>query len=451
MDNILTQLEHIIMTVSDIIWPIFLPFILIVGLITSIRTVFIIQKKATLPSKFKIKNAIGPASISLGAMIGTGAIVGVLGALSKLWSSGQVNIEVMALWALIGALIMVPVSYSETLNSKIMKKTPKEYISDLINPVLGMIYAVCFVALAVFGFGGFQFSGIDSVASIVASKFMGINTTLIQRYLFIILPVILIVAIIVLSKKHEIFMDAMTYMIGTAIALYFIFFIIFLIKTASYISVFLQGMIDGLSNPINAMLGVPLGLILGMQKIIQTAETGLGALAMAAQEADTMPREAAMISLIPTIVTVFVSVIVTCYITSYGVRNGIIVFPADSVTRVTQLFETAQYVVGTFGLIVMCIFTVLSALTTILGSYYYMSKLFKKNAMNKNIAIYLVLVVSAGTLAVFGANVVFEATDLLLFVLCGINVTALFIFTLKDWKKYIINDSEYISNNKRSL
>ena len=130
MDNLLTQLEHIIMNISDTIWPIFLPFILIIGLITSISTIFIIQKKATLPSKLKIKNAIGPAAISLGAMIGTGAIVGVLGALSKLSANGQVNIEVMALWALIGALIMVPVSYSESLNSKIMQKTPKEYMSE---------------------------------------------------------------------------------------------------------------------------------------------------------------------------------------------------------------------------------------------------------------------------------------------------------------------------------
>ena len=91
----------------------------------SIRTIFIIQKAATKPAKLQLKNVIGPASISLGAMIGTGAIIGVLGALSKLSSSGEKNIEAMAIWALIGACIMVPVSYAETLNSKIMNKTPK--------------------------------------------------------------------------------------------------------------------------------------------------------------------------------------------------------------------------------------------------------------------------------------------------------------------------------------
>ena len=72
-----------------------------------------------------------------------------------------------------------------------------------------------------------------------------------------------------------------------------------------------------------------------------------------------------------------------------------------------------------------------------------MTKLFKSNHINTNIAIYLVLVFAAGTLAVFGANVVFEAVDLLLFVCCGLNVTALCIFTFKEWKKYeIVEDNE---------
>ncbi|MGG7060565.1 hypothetical protein ACQPUZ_20225, partial [Clostridium tertium] len=113
-----------------------------------------------------------------------------------------------------------------------------------------------------------------------------------------------------------------------------------------------------------------------------------------------------------------------------------ITFQGGAAERLAEYFATAQSVTGMFGLVVLCAFTVLSALTTILGSYYYMTKLFKQNPINKNIAIYLVLIVTAGTLAVFGANVVFEAVDLLLFVLSGINVTALAIFTIKAWKSY---------------
>ena len=436
----LHQLEAVITAISDAVWPVFLPFMLIVGAFTSIRTIGMVQKKTTKPAGLKIKNIIGPASISLGAMIGTGAIIGVLGALSKFFHSGEVNVESMAIWALIGACIMVPVSYAETLNSKIMGQGPKEYIGKLIHPALGMVYAVCFVALAVFGFGGFQFSGIDSVAKLVASTYMSMDLTLLQRYLFIVVPVLLVVAALVLSKKHEIFMNAMTYMIGTAVVGYFAFFILFVIKTGGYIPTYFAHIIEGMTNPVNGFSGIMLGFVLGMQKVLQTAETGLGALAMAAQEADTQPREAAMISLIPTVVTVVVSIVVTSYIASYGINAGLITFEGGAAERLAEYFFTAKEVTGMFGLIVLCAFTVLSALTTILGSYYYTTKLFKKNSINKNIAIYLVLIIAAGTLAVFGANVVFEAVDLLLFVLCGINVTALAIFTIKEWKKYIIAD-----------
>lgn len=446
----LHQLEAVITVISDAVWPIFLPFMLIVGAFTSIRTIGMIQKKATKPAGLKIKNIIGPASISLGAMIGTGAIIGVLGALSKFFHSGEVNVESMAIWALIGACIMVPVSYAETLNSKIMGKSPKEYIGDLISPKLGMVYAVCFVALAVFGFGGFQFSGIDSVAKLVTSTYMSMNLTLLQRYLFIVVPVLVVVAALVLSKKHEIFMNAMTYMIGTAVVGYFAFFTLFVIKTSGYIPTYFAHILEGMTNPVNGFAGITLGFVLGMQKVLQTAETGLGALAMAAQEADTQPREAAMISLIPTVVTVVVSIVVTSYIASYGINAGLITFEGGAAERLAEYFFTAKEVTGMFGLIVLCAFTVLSALTTILGSYYYTTKLFKKNSINKNIAIYLILIVAAGTLAVFGADVVFEAVDLLLFVLCGINVTALAIFTIKEWKKYIIVDDNDVDQRKAS-
>ena len=298
MHDILLQVEHLITKVSDAIWPVFLPFILVVGAIMAVRSIVIIQKKATEPAKLNIKNVIGPASISLGAMIGTGAIIGVLGSLSKLSANGQANIEAMAIWALIGSLIMLPVSYSETLNSKIMGKTPKEYIGDLINPKLGILYAVCFVALAVFGFGGFQFSGIDSVAATILNNKFGIELSLVQRYLFIVIPVILVVGALVLSKKHELFMGAMTYMIGTAVAGYFIFFTIFVVKTYDYIPTFFQGMIEGMKNPVNAMMGVPLGFILGMQKVIQTAETGLGAARRTCFEAVSRPgRTSAVIGI----------------------------------------------------------------------------------------------------------------------------------------------------------
>lgn len=449
MQNLLLQLEHGITAISEFIWPIFIPFMLIVGAYMSLTTIFTIQPKLTEPSKLKFKNLIGPASISLGAMVGTGAIVGVLGAVSKLYLAGQYNIEAMALWALIGACIMIPVSYSETVNSKIMKKGPREYISDMITPKLGLFYAISIVALIVFGFGGFQFSGIDSVFTIVASQFMNIELGLMQRYLFIVIPVIGIVSLIVLSKKDDVFMSAMTYMIGTALAGYLLFALVFICKTSSYIPAYFSGMIEGMMNPVTAMVGVPMGLILGMQKVLQTVETGLGCLAMSAQQSDSKPREAGMISLIPSIVTLFVAIFITSYIASYGIEAGIIDYSLglNSLERLSTFFDTASAVTGIFGVIVLSLFTVLSATTTILGSYYYLRKLFKKNSDTKNIIIYLSLITVAGTLAIFGANVVFEAVDLLLFVCCGINLTALAMFARKTSKE-LKAKKENVEENK---
>lgn len=435
--NVLEVLEKIIGTLSNVIWPVFLPCILILGAYLSIRIFTRIQGSTTRKSKVRLANLIGPASISLGAMIGTGAIIGVLGSLSNLVSQGQTHLEAMAIWALIGAVIMVPVSYSETLCSKIMGKTPKEYIEMLLSKKFSFIYAVGFAALYIFGFGGFQFSGMDSVFTIITGQYMDIALSEMQRFLFIVVPIIIIVAGIVLTKKHDLFINAMTYMIGTAVAAYFIFFMLFIIKTRSHIPVYFEGMLEGIKNPINAMLGVPLGFILGMQRVIQTAETGLGALAMSAQESDSEPREAAMISLLPTVVTILVSIVVTTYIASYGMTNGIIQLPASSVERLEHFFMTASSVTGIFGLIVLCMFTVLSGLTTLLGSYYFLTVLFN-NKENTNIAIYLALIITAGTLAVFGFNIVFDAVDLLLFVVGGINVTALAVFAYKKWKTYII-------------
>ena len=118
-----------------------------------------------------------------------------------------------------------------------------------------------------------------------------------------------------------------------------------------------------------------------------------------------------------------------------GLSKGIIKYPADSVDRLAGYFETATYITGNFGLIVLSLFTVLSALTTLLGSYFFLNQLFQ-NKENTNIAIYLVIMITAGTLAVFGFNIIFDAVDLLLFVVGGINVTALAVFVTKKWKEY---------------
>ena len=435
MNRFLESAEEIVGRLSGAIWPVFLPFMLILGIYISVKVIFVINRRTTRRASLDPKNIIGPASISLGAMIGTGAIVGVLGSLSNLAGQGQVRFESIVFWAVVGAIIMVPVSYAETVSSKVMHRVPVEYISFLLNPIAGIVFAVAFAALYIFGFGGFQFSGIDAVVTIVADRYAGTSFSQMQRYLFIVIPVLIIVAIIVLSKKHSLFMRAMTYMIGIAVAAYVLFFCVFIVRTSDYLPLFFSRMMEGVRNPTSAMLGIPLGFILAVQRVLQTSETGLGAMAMAAVESDSDPREAGLIALIPTILTVFIAIFVTTYIASYGVDSGIITYPANAIDRLAGYINTASDVTGYLGLIVLCLFTVLSALTTLLGSYFFLNQLFH-NKENINITIYLVIILLAGTLAVFGFNIVFDAVDLLLFLVAGINMIALTVYVTKTWKRF---------------
>ncbi len=431
-------LENVISRTSEIIWPIFLPILFLLSIYIGYKIIFKVQYQITDKQSISFKNMIGPMSISLGTMIGTGAIIGVLGSLANLYLSTQIHIEALAFWAVIGGLILIPLSYVETIVAKVMNKPTQKYLEILLGKTASKIYAISFIVLHIFGFGGFQFSGINTSISIISQRYFDISLIEIQRYLFIVIPIIIIIAIIILSKKHHIFINAMTYMIGTAVFLYFIFFFMFLFKTSDYITIFLSNMFEGIKNPSNAIIGVPTGLILGSQRVIQTAETGLGALGMSSLEADSKPREAAIITLIPTVITIFVAIFVTSYITSYGIYNGFFTIDAtvDSFVRLESFFITATVVTGKFGLYVLILFTILSGLTTLLGSYFFLDSLLDISE-NSKIIIYFVLTITAGTLAVFGFDIIFEVVDLLLFVVLSLNVIGLFKFSISYYKNYI--------------
>ncbi len=436
----LLQIEHITTSLSEFIWPLFLPVLLVLAVFVGYKTIFVVKNKITQKGMIKFSYFVGPVSISLGAMVGTGAIIGVLGSLSKLNSFGQMHIEAMSLWAVIGGLILVPLNYSETMVTKITKSPPHQYLSFLISPLAGKVYGLSFVTLYIFGFGGFQFSGIDTAITIINTRFFDINFSEPQRYLFIVVPLIIFLASIVLIKKHNIFINALSSMIGAAVIMYFVFVIFFFIKTANYFDTYLANIWIGFTNPVSMMLGVPTGLILGFQRIIQTSETGLGALGMASLEADSKAREAGIISIIPTVITIFVALIVTNYITSYGYAKGFIILSRDGVQangieRLTGFFNTAIEVTGDIGLFVMLFFTILSGVTTLLGSYYFLGILTNLKE-NQKILAYLVLITSAGTLAVFGFTIIFDVVDLLLFVVISLNVTGLAKFMHREYRQY---------------
>ncbi len=426
--------EEILASVTGVIWDLFLPILVIAGLYIWIKIIFGIRKKISTPSKATLKQAIGPISISLGAMVGTGAIVGVLGAINKL--PANVSPEAISVWSLVGMVLMIPLIYSEVLVTKVMNKSPKEYISYFICKKAGVVYAFAFMILYVFGFGGFQFGGINDVAGVIITDvFHKDALTSFESYIYIVMALFVFSAGVILTKKHELFINMLTVMISIAVVAYIIFLGAFIIHTNGFAHIYLNTMWQELIHPVNMAIGLPVGLLFGLQRIIQTAEAGLGGLAMSSLESDSKPRAAAIIAMIPSTITIIIAIMGTTYVASYGIYSDVM---EQGNVNLESFFLVAQHVTGTPGVIIIILFAILSGLTTLIGSYYFVDILMPYK-QNSKIGIYIILIFVAGTLAVFGASIVFEMIDLLMFLVTALNMTALFIFARRGYKKYLLD------------
>ena len=224
MENFLSQLSNITVILSNVIWPLFIPFLLLVGIYICSQVLLNIRSLTTEKCKLNILHIIPQASVSLGAMMGTGIIIGFLGALSTLYMGGQVYVEGVALWALLGSSVLIPISYCETLIAKIVNMTPREYIAKFISKNASKLYVVSLTLLYVFAIGGVQFSGMDAIIITTLDKVAGIQINELQRYLFIIIPIIGVLALVTLRNRQDVFIRSMISMILIASITYFVFF-----------------------------------------------------------------------------------------------------------------------------------------------------------------------------------------------------------------------------------
>lgn len=412
---------------NNFMWSLFLPFLIIVSLYCLFKYNFNI-KKTIKNDKFNLIKAISQISISLGAMIGTGAIIGVLGSLTSIYISGQVYIEAMVFWAIIGAVFLVPFAYFETIVAKTTNMNPKEYISKLISPKAGIVYGISFCILHIFGFGGFQFQGINSAITIAGNEFLNWDLTQIQRFVLIIIPIIILISIIILANKQEYFINIMSLFIGIAVIFYLIFAFMFVFKTSDYIPIFFNNMIEGIKNPITSIVGIPIGMTVAFQRIAQVSEPGLGAFAISSLSSDLKPKSAGIVSIFSSTLTIFIAIFITTYIVSYGNTVGFIdLTNIDSLNLLTGYFTTGFNIMGYFGLFVLVIFTILSGLTTLLGAHYFLQILFKLKLKTEFI-LYITLITLSGTLAIYGTSFIFSIVDLLLFIVAFINISAIIIY-----------------------
>lgn len=431
------EIESVIRNISYLLWMVFIPFLIMVGLYVSVQVVFNIRNYTTQESKLNIKYIVPQASVTLGAMVGTGTIIGFIGAFSRLSSIGQIYVESVAIWALIGSFILVPISYCETLIAKVVNLAPKEYIEKFISKGASNVYIVSLILLYVFSIGGVQFAAIDGIMITAFNKISNIQLSAMQRYICISIPVMVLVLSVIFNKRENVFIKFMIGMILVAITVYIIFFGLFVLRTKDYIPIFIERMIIGFKNPMSMLFGIPLGLIFGMQRVIQIAEPGLGTLAMAAIKTKSSPRVAGFISLILTTTLVVVSIIVTSYIASYGIYEGIISFSAQGVYKLVSYFDTVINVTGNFGFIIFFIFIILSSLTTLLGGYFVLNNLNEKVGKN-NIIIYILLLTIGSAVSIFKFDMIFNILDIFLLISIGLNISSLAIFAEFEWRKYRI-------------
>ncbi len=423
-------IQSLVSIISNTVWKIFLPFFVLFAIMISFKMIYNVVKLTTKKETFSIKEVLGPLAISLGSMVGTGAVIGVLGAINKL--PNGVQVEAIAMWSLIGLLIMVPLIYAEVITSKVMKMVPGEYIGKIFNQHFAKLYIISLFTLYIFGFDGLQYSGIASSISVLLDVNFGIQLTSMQQFIIVVIPVFLIVAAILLTKKHDLFINSVGGLILTAVISYILLLIAFIISTGDYTQIFASNLLEEMTNKTAMVSGLPIGLLLGLQRIIQTSEVGLGSIAMAASEADSKPRVGALAAIIPVFITVSIAILGTSYITSYTAYSMDLV-PGTIV--LSDLAYTIINQVGMIGLYIFVIFMILSGLTTLIGSFYYAETLINKGS-NKNIAAYLIVTLFAGTLAIFGFSLVFDIIDFLMFLVVGINVCAILKFMFIDYKEY---------------
>lgn len=424
------NLQQLVSNTSSLAWKVFLPIFIILTLIITYRLVKTVLKATTVKEQFKFTDTLGPLAISLGSMVGTGAVIGVLGAINRL--PNGVAPEAIALWSVIGLIIMLPLIYAEVITSKVMKLVPNDYIATILGPNFSKIYIISFFLLYIFGFDGLQYSGIASAIGVVSIRQFGITLTAAQLFIYTALPVFIIVSAIILTKKHNVFIKSLGAIIVAAVLSYVLLLLVFTATTSSYLPIYLSNLGAELTNKTAIVSGLPIGLLLGLQRIIQTSELGIGSISMAASEADTKPRFAASAALIPVVITVVISIIGTSYITSYAMSvSNLTVGNIELV----DLLNVVDLKLGTIGVYVFIIFMILSGLSTLIGSFYYCEKIINKGS-NINIAAFMIVTFFASALAIFGFSLIFDLIDLLMFLVVSINLVAITKFMFVDYKNY---------------
>ena len=447
MENFLNFLGQGVNTISNFIWAMAMPIIIILMIIIVTRMIGRVRKRTTVNHGLHIFKTMKDSIVVMGTVIGTGALIGVLGSLSSMASEGQAYIEGTVLWAFIGLFLLAPLAYSETLMGKILNKTTVESVRKFLGEGFCNLYKIVFTIIFVFGFGGFQFSAIDAAVNIVSLKTGFGNITNIKMFLFVVVPIMIALSVVVLLRKQGLIIKSLTVLTTISVTVYIVFFLMFFFKTYDYWGIFFSRMFDSMKDPVSMLIGVPLGLMIGIQKLMQVTDVGIGVYGMVAKQTKRSHREAALSSAMVILMLFIVGIFATTYITSFGVSHHMIDILSSNANVLTGYYDTSISQLGVFGGAAVAIFSVLTGISALLGRYYYLTMIVEKNEKLR-IATYIVNLTITGALAVFGFSLVFNLVDLLIFVAFAINLAILYKFTSKHWVAYIVDSESDVTGER---
>lgn len=424
------MIANIINTLSEILWQFFLPVLIVLGVFINVKMIknyTSLTSPDLTPWKFsKIKGAI---SISLASKVGTGAIIGVLAAMAQSSESGALGTGIgLVFWVFIGIFFLVPITYSEVLFTQICKQSPREFIANHLSKRAATLYALGLVGLYSFGFVGFQLTGVQTVVRYFSESYFDYQFSSLHALLYIVLPIVCCAALVIITKSHRFFINILSSLIFIIILVYIGFFLYFVYLTGDFLPVYFQQIKEQVINFRSAAIGLPIGLIIAFQRIIQISETSLGTSALSSSDRENSPRREALIQTISTLLSIAIAVIITSYIFAYGQTfMSSVSLAGGSFERVKGYIFTIYTVTGGFGLTIVLLFFIVSGFTTILGSFHYVNTSLKLSE-NRRIFVYLVLISLSGALSVTHFDIIFEASNLLMFIVGLINLLAMSIF-----------------------
>ena len=425
----------LIIKINELCWSLYLPSLILIGTYVNL---FVFKSRNKHPrvvcDALTFKTIRSSLSISLASKVGTGAIIGVLAAMWQNSNQGASSGLGLIFWILLSMLILVPITYSEVFLTQSCKLTPRNFIDKYLNKRLGTIYGLSLITLYCFGFVGFQLTGIQTVVRFVSKEYLNYQFTTPTALMAIIIPILLLTALIVALRRHDFFINILSSVIFFVIVFYIIFFIFFLLLTSQFIPIYLVKIMDSVLDIQSASTGILLGLIIASQRIIQISETSLGTSALSSSDSQNTPQQESFIQTMATLLSIGIAVVITSYIYSYGLESfDEVILANNTFDRLIGFLLTIYKVTGYLGLVVIVLFFILSGFTTILGSFHFLNSTLKIKERHR-IYTYLILIFTSGILSVFHFDVVFEITNLLMFIVGSINIISLasFIFNKQN-------------------